>query len=89
MKKLKIQLLFVLLNIALVSAQNITQGELLGRPTATSITVQAFFDENVEVSIQYGTVSGVYSGQTNWQLFLVNDPAEIIVSGLEANTKYY
>jgi hypothetical protein len=89
MKKRTIPFLFVLLNVALLSGQNITQGELLGRPTATSITVQAFFDENVEVSIQYGTVSGVYTGQTNWQLFLVNDPAEIIVSGLEANTKYY
>lgn len=89
MSKSKLLLGFVLIYTACLSAQNITQAELLGRPTATSIVIQAFFDENVEVSIQYGTVTGLYSQQTDWQLFLVNDAAEINLSGLESNTKYY
>lgn len=69
--------------------QNITQSEILGRPTDNSITVQAFFDADVEMRVQYGLASGVYSFQTNWQLFLANEPAELTLQNLSPNTAYY
>lgn len=72
-----------------INAQNITQAEILGRPTNNSITVQAFFDASVEVCIQYGVISGNYPNQTAWQVFAANEPAEVIVSNLQADTKYY
>jgi len=78
-----------IMNICIVNAQNITQTEIVGRPTNNSITIQAFFDAAVQVSIQYGTVSGTYPNQTPWQSFAVNDPAEVVISGLAPNTKYY
>ena len=77
------------MSICIVNAQNITQTEIVGRPTNNSITIQAFFDAAVQVSIQYGTVSGTYPNQTPWQSFAVNDPAEVVISGLAPNTKYY
>ena len=81
--------LIALMSICIVNAQNITQTEIVGRPTNNSITIQAFFDAAVQVSIQYGTVSGTYPNQTPWQSFAVNDPAEVVISGLSPNTKYY
>ncbi|NBW02391.1 MAG: T9SS C-terminal target domain-containing protein [Cytophagia bacterium] len=81
--------LIALMSICIVNAQNITQTEIVGRPTNNSITIQAFFDAAVQVSIQYGTVSGTYPNQTQWQSFAVNDPAEVVISGLSPNTKYY
>jgi predicted phosphodiesterase len=62
---------------------------MLGRPTDNSVTVQAFFDADMEMCIQYGTISGTYPNQTSWQTFLANEPAEILVSGLQANTQYF
>lgn len=86
----KIAFLFTLIvELNTINAQNITQAEILGRPTNTSITVQAFFDASVEVSIQYGLTSANYPNQTPWQTFAANEPAEIVVSNLQADTKYY
>lgn len=86
--------LFTLLALALLSnvttgAQNPTHTELLGRPTDHSITLQAFFDAPVEVCMQYGTTSGIYPGQSPWQAFAADEPAEITVAGLNANTEYF
>jgi hypothetical protein len=70
-------------------SQTIQRTELLGRPTANSITLLFTFSDSVEISIQYGTASGVYTNQTVWQTYAGNIPIEIIISGLNANTKYY
>jgi hypothetical protein len=70
-------------------SQVMTQAELLGRPTQNSITIQAFFDSDVDISIQYGTSPGNYAFQTPWSNFLVNNPAEVVLSNLLADTKYY
>lgn len=89
MKK-NIFLCFILISgFVQINAQNITQAEILGRPTNNSITVQAFFDASVEVCIQYGTISGNYPTQTAWQIFAANESAEIIVSNLQPDTKYF
>ena len=89
MKK-NIFLCFILISCFVeINAQNIIQAEILGRPTNNSITVQAFFDASVEVCIQYGVISGNYPNQTAWQTFAANEPAEIIVSNLQSDTKYF
>lgn len=72
-----------------ISAQNITQTEILGRPTDHSITVQAFFDMDVEMHVQYGLASDNYTYETNWQLFPANQPAEVILENLISNTNYF
>ena len=70
-------------------AQKMIHTEMLGRPTNHSICVQAFFDTTVELSISYGTSPSNYSNQTNWQTFLGNENAEIILDNLVEDTKYY
>jgi hypothetical protein len=87
MKKIFSFLLFF--SIVTCFSQNITQTELLGRPTNNSITIQAFFDTDVDVAIRYGTSSGNYSSQTSWTNVLANNPAEVVLTGLSSNTKYY
>ena len=71
------------------SSQTIKRAEILGRPTDKSITLKAFFDTATEASVQYGTTAGTFSNQTAWQVFAKGAPAEIVVGGLTANTKYF
>lgn len=70
-------------------AQTISHSEILGRPTENSITIQAFFDQAVEVCAEYGIASGSYPKQTAWQPFAAGEGAIIRISGLDANTKYF
>jgi len=71
------------------AAANVVHGELLGRPTDHSITVQMFYSENIEMCVQYGNSPGSLDQQTPWQLFLKDDPAEIIIDNLEADRRYF
>lgn len=81
---------FILAFHALAShAQTMVRAEMLGRPTDASVAVQAFFAGAVEASVEYGTSSGAYTDQTAWQVFPDSVPAEIVVDGLLADTKYY
>jgi Calcineurin-like phosphoesterase len=66
-----------------------TGGELLGKPTNNSITVNIVPDSNIEYHYQYGTSSGVYTGQTSNSTAPANQPSEIVISGLAPNTRYY
>ena len=89
---LKYHLLF--LTIACFSAvaargQALRHAEILGRPTDHSVTVQAFFDDPAEVCVQYGLSSGDYPSQTPWQSVPAGEPAEVLIQGLNANTRYY
>jgi len=72
-----------------LKAQTLQHTELLGRPTDSSITVQLIFTDSSEVRVQYGTVSGVYPFQTPWQIFADSITAEIVINGLQPNTKYF
>ncbi len=85
------KIIFLLLFINLINpvhSQSVLRSELLGRPTNNSITIQLFFNIKIEARVEYGTVSGIYPNQTTWQTF--NDSiAEIIVTGLQADTKYF
>ncbi|RAR75503.1 T9SS type A sorting domain-containing protein [Flavobacterium aciduliphilum] len=72
-----------------VHSQTISRQEILGKPTDTSVTLKMFFSTSAEVAIQFGTTSGNYSQQTNWQTFAANDPVEITINGLQPDTKYF
>ena len=75
-------------SVSLVQGQTLRHTEILGRPTDHSITIQVFFKEHAEFCVQYGTVSGIYPNQTPWQAAVPEEPAEVLLQGLEANTRY-
>lgn len=63
---------------------------LLGSPESTSIKANILSpDQSGQLSIQYGTTSGVYSNATNPVALSAGTPATITISGLTANTQYY
>ncbi len=63
--------------------------EITGRPTDKSITVNIVPATTMEIYYEYGTSSGVYTSQTPLQTALANEPLEILIDGLQANTRYY
>lgn len=71
------------------NCQHLKHRELLGRPSNNSVTVQAIFDTIMEVSIKYGTTPNQYPNQTPFATFNALEPAEIIINGLQENTKYF
>ena len=66
-----------------------TEPELLGRPEATSVSVKIIPDANISFYYQYGTSSGVYSGQTSTTTATAATPKIVAITNLTANTKYY
>ena len=68
---------------------NFTGEELLGKPEATSITVNIVPVSDIVYHYQYGTASGVYTGQTADTTATAGQPSEVVISGLTANAQYY
>ncbi len=63
--------------------------ELLGRPTANSITLNVVTGYATDAYVKYGTNSGIYTDSTTAQSFADTSPVVILISGLTGNTKYY
>ena len=63
--------------------------ELLGRPTANSITINACANKSLNVYYEYGLDSTNYTNQTTAITTLDSIPFNVKLSGLTANTKYY
>jgi hypothetical protein len=63
--------------------------ELLGRPTATSATVNAVAGRDLEVYFEYGTSPGVYLLQTAAALCPANKRIEQVMERLQPNRQYY
>ncbi len=85
-------LLLAVLNLTNeLSAQTIsfTGTELLGCPTNKSVTINIVPDENIELYYEYGTSPGLYTEQTSITSANGNQPHEVVISGLSANTRYY
>lgn len=70
-------------------SQTLTHAEILGKPTDKSISILLAFAENAEVCARFGTTSGNLNKQTAWQTFTAGTPAEIQISGLQADAKYF
>lgn len=66
-----------------------TAPELLGRPTDRSVTINVVAEEDLEVYFEYGTQSGVYTNRTSVAKFLAGEPIEVVIDGLQSNTRYY
>jgi hypothetical protein len=61
---------------------------LLGRPTDESVTANIIPDQDAEFYIEYGTSSGEYTEQTATFGAAAEEPIEIEIDGLAANTEY-
>jgi hypothetical protein len=61
---------------------------ILGRPTDSSITVSILAYQDAEGYLEYGPASDVFSIQTQLTPFGADQPVEILVAGLQANTAY-
>ncbi len=70
-------------------AQNIQHAEMLSRPTDKSVTVQMFFDADVEMGIDYGLSKGNYTAQVPFAKFLQGQAAQLEIAGLQPNTRYF
>ena len=70
-------------------AQTFTGSELLGRPTDSSILVNVLVDQALEMYLEYGTVSGNLTQQTGTIFSTANVPAELEITSLQPNTRYY
>jgi len=62
---------------------------LLGRPTDQSATANIIADMDAEFYIEYGDTSESYSEQTGTFTAIADDPTEIVIDGLSANTEYF
>lgn len=63
--------------------------ELLGRPTARSVTVTAFSLLTLEAYVEHGPAPGDYTAQTAPVVCNGGTPLEVLVDGLVPNTRYY
>lgn len=63
---------------------------LLGSPEQTSIKANILSpDQSGQLTIQYGTTSGIYSNSSNAVTLSAGTPATIALLNLAANTQYY
>ncbi len=62
---------------------------ILNRPTPISVTVSVLCYEDAEGFIAYGTQSGKLEFRTPAQLFRKGEPAEIVLTALQPDTRYF
>ncbi|MEI8206179.1 MAG: metallophosphoesterase, partial [Kiritimatiellales bacterium] len=70
-------------------AQQFTGSIVLGRPTDRSITVSVLSSNDLQIYLEYGLSSGVYSNQTAVTNLAANQPLEVELNSLQTNTCYY
>ena len=63
--------------------------EMPGRPTNNSLTLNVIPDNAIELYGEYGTAPGVYTMRTTAQALAANTPREIVLEGLQPDTRYY
>ena len=63
--------------------------QILGRPSAHSITLNILSRERIEAFVEFGPVAGSYPEKTRPQPVMAGIPAEIELSGLKPDTRYY
>ena len=71
------------------AAVTFTATELLGRPTATSVTVNVVAAERLDAYFQYGTAPGKYTAHTATLTRAAGTPIVVTLTGLKADTRYY
>jgi Calcineurin-like phosphoesterase len=63
--------------------------EMLGRPTDTSVTVNAGSYKPLEIYYEYGTKAGSYAGKTKSITLAANEPENVLIDGLKGDTQYF
>ena len=83
--------LAVAVAVAYADTATFTAGELLGKPTATSVTVNVVPATAIAYSYQYSTTSGDYdmTHRTAQVTATGGQPSEVTINGLSADTQYY
>ncbi len=76
-------------NVVAATEVTFTGGELLGKPTDTSITINIVPDALIEYYYEYGTSPGTYTHETSPLTAAGGEPHEVVISGLSPNTRYY
>lgn len=84
---LTVFILFILSGFNNIFGQSYS--EILARPTDNSVSVSILFNQNMDMYIEYGTQSGVYTNQSTTITNVANTPYIIEIQGLSANTKYF
>ncbi len=62
---------------------------ILGRPTSNAVTVSVLCYADTQGCITYGTQPGRLATQTPTRSFRRREPVEIVLSGLEPDTRYF
>ncbi len=88
MKVVIYSILCIAISVSMV-AQKVTHSEIVSRVTDNSATITLLFDSIVEVCALYGKKSGTLNKQTQWQSISAQQPAQVLISGVEANTQYF
>ena len=63
--------------------------DVLGRPTDRSVTLNVVPTQNLEVYVEYGAETGVYTGRTQPVTLLAGRPFEITLDGLQRDALIY
>lgn len=74
---------------ARAAAATFLAGELLGRPTASSVALNVVPAKASDAYVQYGTSASKYTRRTPAVSTAAGTPLVIAISGLKANTRYY
>ncbi len=85
--------LFIKINIAQsvnsIDSVKFICNELLGRPTNSSITINMCADNNLDVYVEYGTQSSIYTGKTTTISCLNSVPFNLLLNNLLSGITYY
>jgi len=73
----------------LTAKDNFIAGELLGRPTDSSVTVNVVAADDFEAYFEYGTEPCIYTGRTHLIKYPGTEPIEAVIDKLQPNTRYY
>lgn len=82
--------LIIIIGLALalnVRAQ--TFNIVLGRPTDNSVTASILFSTPVQIYLEYGTNSGIYTSNTSQVATTLGEPIEVKMNSLMAETRYF
>ena len=83
--------LFMLLTLPILAFGQgaIGVSEILSRPTATSVTISALFDQQVQVYFQVGNVRGAYTTTTATRTSVTGEPVVTVFDSLRPNSRYF
>ena len=79
----------VLLFTGSAGAQQFEGSIILGRPTGHSIAVSVLASNDLQMYLEYGQSSGVYSDQTAVTNLTANQPLEVELNSLQTDSLYY